>query len=83
MKHEEEVIKILNAVLNIEAGRQAVGPETQLFGALPEFDSMTVVAVVEALEDHFGFVAEDEELTEKTFLNVGNLVNYVQSKLTS
>tara|TARA_R110001599_G_scaffold353742_2_gene596060 strand:+ start:41064 stop:41198 length:135 start_codon:yes stop_codon:yes gene_type:complete len=42
---------------------------------------MAVVALIEALEDHFGFIANDDEMTESTFLSVGQLVQYVEGKL--
>ena len=78
---ETEIISILNSILRIEGGRESLTLETQLLGALPEFDSLAVVAVVEALEDYFGFAAIDEELTESTFLTVGHLAKYVEDKL--
>ena len=81
MDREAEVIAILNSILSIEAGREALTSETRLLGALPEFDSLAVVAIVEALEDYFGFTANDEELTSDTFLSVGQLVQYIEGKL--
>jgi len=81
MNCETEIISILNSILNIDGDRASLKSETRLLGALPEFDSMVVVAVIEALEDHFGFTANDDELTESTFLTVGQLVQYVEGKL--
>jgi acyl carrier protein len=37
--------------------------DSRLLGALPEFDSMAVVAVVTMLEDQFGITVADDELS--------------------
>jgi acyl carrier protein len=76
-----EIIGILNSILSIEGNRESLQSESRLLGALPEFDSLAVVAVIEALEEHFGFTASDEDITESTFLTVGHLVKYVEGKL--
>lgn len=81
MNCEAEIIGILISILNIEGDRASITSDTRLLGALPEFDSMAVVALIEALEDHFGFIANDDEMTESTFLSVGQLVQYVEGKL--
>jgi acyl carrier protein len=55
--------------------------ETPLFGSLPELDSMAVVNVVTALEEHFGFEIEDDEITAETFETLGSLSAFVAGKL--
>jgi len=57
------------------------GYETPLFGSLPELDSMAVVNVVTALEEHFGFEIEDDEITAETFETLGSLSAFVAGKL--
>jgi acyl carrier protein len=54
---------------------------TPLLGSLPELDSMAVVSVITALEDHFGIVVADDEINAETFETVGSLVAFVDSKL--
>jgi acyl carrier protein len=54
--------------------------EAGLFGELPEFDSMAVVNVVTALEERFGIVVEDDEISAETFETVGALARFVDSK---
>ncbi len=48
---------------------------------MPEFDSMAVVAVVTAIEDEFGIVIDDDELSAEVFATVGSLSDFVGSKL--
>lgn len=55
--------------------------ETKLLGALPEFDSMTVVAVITALENHFGIVFDDDDLTAEAFRSIGSVAALVSRKL--
>lgn len=54
---------------------------TPLLGGLPELDSMAVIQVVTALEEHFGFVVDDDEISADTFATVGSLADFVQGKL--
>ncbi len=54
--------------------------QTRLLGDLPELDSMAVLTVIMGLEESFGFVVEDDEISAETFETVGNLVAFVQTK---
>ena len=42
---------------------------------------MAVVTVITALEDQFGFVVEDDEISAETFATFGSLVQFVESKV--
>lgn len=42
---------------------------------------MAVIQVVTALEEHFGFVVDDDEISADTFATVGSLADFVQGKL--
>jgi len=77
----QDVISVLAESLQL--GEQAAGfdGDTELFGALPEFDSMAVVVVVTALEERFDFVVDDEEITAELFETIGTLATYVESKI--
>ncbi|MCB1728823.1 MAG: acyl carrier protein, partial [Gammaproteobacteria bacterium] len=49
--------------------------------SIPEFDSMAVVSVITALEDQLGIIVEDDDISGETFETLGNLTQFVQSKL--
>jgi acyl carrier protein len=62
---------------------QSFGHDTPLLGAIPEFDSMAVVAVVTALEERLGIAFDDEEITAEAFETVGSLCALVERKMGS
>lgn len=78
----EAVKNILGDTLNLGARRENLQPHTALFGNLPELDSMAVIHVITALEEHFGIVVDDEDISAKTFETVASLSAFIDSKLT-
>ena len=54
---------------------------TGLFGELPEFDSMAVIAIISAIETEFGISVGDEEITAETFASIGSLTSFIEGKL--
>jgi len=52
-----------------------------LLGNLPELDSMAVVSIITALEEYYGFVVHDDEISGETFATLGSLVAFVEAKL--
>jgi acyl carrier protein len=72
---------VLCSVLQLSDSSTALKMESPLLGALPEFDSMAVVSVLSALEDHYGFFIDDDEIDADVFETVGALVEFVEQKL--
>ena len=72
---------ILIEVLGLNPGKVTIDKETRLLGSLPEFDSMAVVSVLTAIEDHFGIAVDDDEIDGALFETVGSLCQFVESKL--
>lgn len=81
MAIEQEVLRILDDVLGLKGRAQAFSSATPLLGALPELDSMAVVALITTLEERFGFAIADDEIDGEVFASVGTLVAFVQHKL--
>lgn len=79
--HMEEVIEVLTETLQLGERAASFTDSTPLLGSIPELDSMAVVSVLTALEDRYGFVIEDDEISAETFETVGSLHRFVQSKL--
>lgn len=78
----DELILIISEVLQLsDRTRRHMTAETRLLGAVPEFDSMAVVSIITALEEHYGFAIDDDEIEASTFETVGSLVNFVNGKL--
>jgi acyl carrier protein len=77
----DEVKIVLREALELGDRADTFDMSTALFESLVELDSMAVVHVVTALEDHFGFVIEDHEIDGDIFETVGTLTTFVQSKV--
>lgn len=76
-----EVLAVVDEVLSLKGRACSFGRDTPLLGALPELDSMAVVALLTALEERFGFVVDDDEIDGAVFATLGTLVGFVESKL--
>jgi acyl carrier protein len=83
MQHLEEVKNILSDVLSLGERKNALKEDSLLLGDLPELDSMAVVNVITALEDHFGISVDDDEISAKTFETLGSLAQFVEQKLAA
>lgn len=69
---------VLNSVLQINKTYQT---DTALLGAIAEFDSMAVLAVITTLEDQLGISVDDDEISAEVFETFGSLLSFVQQKL--
>lgn len=76
-----EVKAILIDVLALGPEGEALDASSALLGNLPELDSMAVVTLIAALEDHFGIRVEDDEISASTFATLGSLAAFVQEKI--
>ena len=81
MRHTQEVITILGDVLSLGERSTRLRGESPLLGTVPELDSMAVISLLTALEDHFGIMVSDDEISASTFETVGTLSAYVGQKL--
>jgi acyl carrier protein len=82
MEHLEEVREILSQVLGLGERSHSLHADSTLLGSLPELDSMAVVSVITALEEHFGIVVDDDEISASSFETLGSLARFVEEKLT-
>jgi acyl carrier protein len=76
----EQTRELLTDTLNLGAAGKALQAESPLLGALPELDSMAVVSVIAALEDRFGIVIDDDDISASTFETLGSLAAFVEQK---
>ena len=77
----KEVVSLLDEVLSLNGRAAGFTPDTPLLGAIPELDSMAVVALITGFEERFGFTVDDDEIEGSTFATVGSLVEFVDAKL--
>jgi acyl carrier protein len=76
----EEVREILEQALQLGERSKSFDANTRLLGELPELDSMAVVTIITSLEDNYGFVVEDDDISAETFLTLGSLTEFVEQK---
>jgi len=73
------VRSLLVDVLGLSASRVArFDDETELFGALPEFDSMAVATLLTELEERLGILIEDEDVEAEDLMSFGRLVSLAE-----
>ena len=78
---ETTVRAVLRDVLGLGEDRVAAfGPTTELFGALPELDSMAVAGVLTELEDRLGIVIDDDEVDGEMLETFGALTRFAAGK---
>ena len=75
------VRSVVGRVLQLGARTTQMEAATPLLGAIPELDSMAVVALIGALEEHFGISIADDEIEGATFATLGSLAGFVDQKL--
>lgn len=77
----DQVIQILGTTLQLGDRTSELGEDSPLLGAIPEFDSMAVVTVLTALEEHFGIMVDDDDIDAETFETVGTLTAFVDQQV--
>jgi acyl carrier protein len=78
-----DTLRILDQTLGLRGRAASFDDATPLLGEIPELDSMAVVSLITALEEHFGLAVDADELTGATFATVGSLTAFVRSKLNA
>lgn len=80
---ESTVRAILSDMLGLSAAQvAAMDADTELFGALPELDSMAVAGLLTEMEDRLHIVIDDDEVDGELFETFGNLVAFAKAKVT-
>ena len=76
---DETVRSLLVDVLGLLKSRVAkFDDETELFGALPEFDSMAVATLLTEMEERLGILIEDEDVEAEDLMTFGKLVGLAE-----
>ena len=81
MQHFEEVKGILCNVLGITDRKDHLTKDSVLLGNILELDSMAVVNVITAIEEHYDIVIDDDEISANIFETLGSLTRFVDDKL--
>ncbi|TDP74626.1 acyl carrier protein [Roseateles toxinivorans] len=76
----QQVVRVLEQALGLNGRSESFTRDTPLLGALPELDSMAVLALITGLEERFGIMVDDDEIDGSVFATVGSLTDFVNSK---
>ena len=83
MPYIEEAKKLIGETLQIQDRVDSFKADTLLLGHVPELDSMAVVSIITTMEEHFGFIVEDDEISADTFESIGSLAEFINQKLSA
>ena len=75
---------LLSDVLGLPRKRiAAFEADTELFGALPEFDSLAVATLLTGLEEKLHILIEDDDVEAEDFMTYGRLLAFAERKVRS
>jgi acyl carrier protein len=74
----DRVKVVLVKTLGIQDRADTLEASTELFGSMPELDSMAVVTLAVNLEREFDFEIDDEDFTGEVFDTIGTLAEFVE-----
>jgi len=80
---EKDLLTLVDETLHLEGRSSTFTRNTPLMGAVPELDSMGVVALITAFEDRLGLSVDDDEIDGAVFQTWGTLLDFVQGKLSA
>jgi acyl carrier protein len=72
---------ILRDVLGLRPGlAEGFDKDTELFGSLPELDSMAVAGLLTELEDRLSIIIDDDEVDGELLETYGSLLAFAEAK---
>lgn len=60
-------------------GADRYSPDTELFGSLPELDSLALVELIVVVEGRFGFELDEDDITAEVFGTVESLAAHIDA----
>ncbi|MET1256772.1 acyl carrier protein [Aliikangiella maris] len=76
-----KIKQLLIETLSLDLSIEQLDDDTLLLGNIPEFDSMAIVSILTALEEHFEFTVEDDDLSADVFESIETLINFVEKRV--
>ena len=82
IRTEATIRSILSDLLGLSSMQvAAMDANTELFGAIPELDSMAVAGLLTEMEDRLDIIIDDEDVDGELFATFGNLVEFAKAKV--
>jgi acyl carrier protein len=76
----DRVKVVIVKTLGIQDRADRLEAFTELFGSMPELDSMAVVTLAVNLEREFDFEIDDEDFRGEVFETIGTLAEFVEQR---
>ena len=76
-----QVLDVVAESLSCTIDVRAMQAEDALLGALPDLDSIGIVALITALENRFDVHFEDDDLDAEVFATVASLLAHINTRL--
>ena len=76
------VKKILAQSLDLQGSPESIDDHEAIFEGELEADSVASLEILTSLEDEFGFLFDDDEISMDMFATVGSLIESVERKLS-
>jgi len=76
-----QVLDVVAESLSCTIDVRAMQAEDAILGALPELDSIGIVALITALENRFDVNFEDDDLDAEVFATVASLLAHINTRL--
>jgi len=78
----DDVKRILRDTLVLDNDRvEKLDTTSPLLGNIIELDSVGVVSVLTAIEEEYGIVVEDDEISADVFKTLGSLIEFLEHKI--
>lgn len=79
----DDITQMVGDVLQIGSQVESFSADTPLLGSVPEFDSMAVVSVITAIEEQYGVMIDDDEVSAEIFETMGSLQDFIEKKVAA
>ena len=75
------IVRILSRIIGEEISQSVVTEDTPVMGNFENFDSLSIVGILTAIEKEFDFEVYDDEIDAEIFRSIGSLCAYVNSRI--
>ncbi len=80
---EEQIKSILRDALGLSQQQvDSLDKNSELFGAIPELDSMAVAGLLTELEENLDILIDDDDVDAELFETLGSLTKFAEMKLS-
>ena len=78
---EDRVKSILKDILGLSQSQiDGLNSDSELFGAIPELDSMAVAGLLTEMEENLDIMIDDDDVDAELFETLGSLTAFAEAK---